>query len=89
MHLDDLVLRRTLLGMLGQLTRPALDELADIVGETLGWTAPQKKSETARTLRLLSERHGVVLDWGDGSQPLKIRMVESPSDEVECPHVKK
>ena len=70
-HLDDLVLRRTLLGMLGQLTRPALEELADIVGGTLGWTAPQKKSETARTLRLLSERHGVVLDWGDGSQPLK------------------
>ena len=70
-HLDDLVLRRTLLGMLGQLTRPALEELADIVGGTLGWTAAQKKSETARTLRLLSERHGVVLDWGDGSQPLK------------------
>ena len=35
-HLDELLLRRTMLAMLGGLTRPALDELAEIVGESLG-----------------------------------------------------
>lgn len=60
-HLDDLILRRSMLGMLGQLTHPALDELADVVGESLGWDAAQKKAEVTRTLDLLATRHGVRL----------------------------
>lgn len=58
-HLEDLVLRRSMLGMLGQLTRPALNELAEIVGESLGWTGEQVKAEASRTLDLLATRHGV------------------------------
>jgi glycerol-3-phosphate dehydrogenase len=58
-HLDDLVLRRAMLAMLGLLTRPALDELAEAAGESLGWTEEQKNTEVARTLDLLAARHGV------------------------------
>jgi glycerol-3-phosphate dehydrogenase len=60
-HLDDLILRRSLMGMLGQLTRSALDELADVVVEACGWDAAQKKAEVSRTLDLLASRHGVRL----------------------------
>jgi glycerol-3-phosphate dehydrogenase len=60
-HLDDLVMRRTMLAMLGQLTRPALDELADVASNFLGWDAAQKKAEVTRTLELLATRHSVRL----------------------------
>jgi glycerol-3-phosphate dehydrogenase len=60
-HLDDVILRRTMLAMLGQLTRPVLDELADIVGESLGWEGEQVQAEVARTLDLLATRHEVRL----------------------------
>jgi glycerol-3-phosphate dehydrogenase len=60
-HLDDLVLRRTLLAYLGQLTHPLVDELADILGESLGWDEPKKKAEVERTLEILADRHGVRL----------------------------
>lgn len=60
-HLGDLVLRRTMLAMLGRLTRPALDELAEAVGESLGWEGEQVQAEVARTLDLLATRHGVRL----------------------------
>jgi glycerol-3-phosphate dehydrogenase len=67
-QLDDLILRRTTLAMLGQLTRPALEELADVLGESLGWSGSQKKSEVSRAVGLLASRHGVVLNWDDGVQ---------------------
>jgi glycerol-3-phosphate dehydrogenase len=60
-HLDDLVLRRTLLAYLGQLTRPLLVELSLALGDSLGWDAAQKKAEVMRTLEILAERHGVQL----------------------------
>ena len=60
-HLDDLVLRRTMLAMLGRLTKDILLELADVLGESLSWDGEQKNAEVARTLLLLSDRHGVQL----------------------------
>ncbi len=60
-HLDDLVLRRTMLAMLGHLTKDSLLELADVLAESLGWDAEQKNAEVSRTLDLLSDRHGVRL----------------------------
>ena len=60
-HLDDLFLRRSMLGMLGRLTRAVIDELADIAGESLGWDGEQVKAEVARTLDLLANRHEVRL----------------------------
>jgi glycerol-3-phosphate dehydrogenase len=65
-HLDDLILRRTMLAMLGRLTRAGLGELADVTGESLGWTEEQKNSELARTLSILAGRHGVILSADEG-----------------------
>lgn len=58
-HLDDILMRRTMLAMLGRLTREALDEVNAIMAESQGWDAEQKKAEAERTLRLLRDRHKV------------------------------
>jgi len=60
-HLDDLVLRRTLLGYLGQLTHPLVEELANALGESLGWEGEQKKAEVRRALEILADKHAVCL----------------------------
>ena len=61
-HLDDLVLRRTLLAYLGQLTRPLLDDLANELGQALGWDKEMEANEVKRTLEILADRHGVQLE---------------------------
>lgn len=60
-HLDDLLLRRTMLAMLGKLTRDSVGECAEILAGTLGWNAEQKNAEVERTLRMLADRHRVRL----------------------------
>ncbi len=60
-RLDDIILRRTMLAMLGYITKAGLEELSDILGESLGWNGEQKNAEVMRTLRLLADRHGVRL----------------------------
>jgi len=60
-HLDDLLLRRSMLAFLGELTRPLVGELAEYTGETLGWAKAQKKAEMTRALDILADRHGVRL----------------------------
>jgi glycerol-3-phosphate dehydrogenase len=60
-HLDDFLLRRSKLAMLGRLTHGMVDELAGVLGEVLGWDREQRKAEAARTLSILGERHGVIL----------------------------
>jgi len=59
-HLDDLVLRRTLMGLLGQVTGPLLEELAGVVAPALGWSREHAASEVERTLQLLERVHGVM-----------------------------
>jgi len=41
------------------LNRERLDELADALGDALGWSEEQKKAEAARTQVLLADKHGV------------------------------
>lgn len=60
-HLDDILLRRTMLAMLGRLTREAVDEIAHVMADSLGWGGERKNAEVERTLRLLEDRHGVRL----------------------------
>lgn len=60
-HLDDLALRRSMLAMLGQLTRANVDELADVLGDALGWDGTRKTAEAARLLSILADGHGVRL----------------------------
>ncbi|GGI47614.1 glycerol-3-phosphate dehydrogenase [Agromyces flavus] len=61
-HLADLVLRRTSLAFTGALTPLLLDELAAVAGDELGWEAVERRAEVEATLRVLADRHGVVLE---------------------------
>ena len=61
-HLADLVQRRTSIAFTGAVTAPLLDELAEIAGAELGWSAERRADEVAATRKLLAERHGVVLE---------------------------
>jgi glycerol-3-phosphate dehydrogenase len=60
-HLDDLILRRTLLGILGKLTRERVEELSVVLGDALGWEVDRKKAEAARLLSTLADKHSVRL----------------------------
>ena len=60
-HLDDFIMRRSMLAMLGRVTREVLDELAGVFANALGWSKEEKKAEVERTLSILADRHGVEL----------------------------
>jgi glycerol-3-phosphate dehydrogenase len=60
-HLDDFLLRRSMLAMLGRLTREMMIELTNTVGNVLGWDGEQKKAEATRALSILADRHEVRL----------------------------
>ena len=60
-RLDDLLLRRTLMAMLGCATPALLQELADICAATLYWSPPRKAAEIERALELLRVKHRVEL----------------------------
>jgi len=61
-HLEDLVLRRSLIGMLGYLTPALLNELADITASTLRWSDDRKQVEIERTVKVISKKHRIDLD---------------------------
>jgi glycerol-3-phosphate dehydrogenase len=61
-HLDDFILRRSMLAMLGLLTRESLDDLAEVLANALGWSKEQTEAEVESTLSILADRHGVVLN---------------------------
>ena len=60
-RLEDLLLRRTLMAMLGQVTPALLYELADISAAACDWSAARKAAEIERTLDLLRVKHRVEL----------------------------
>jgi glycerol-3-phosphate dehydrogenase len=60
-RIDDLLIRRSTLAWLGHASRPLVEELAEIMAASLGWTLEQKQAEIAHTLKVLDEYHGVVL----------------------------
>jgi glycerol-3-phosphate dehydrogenase len=59
-HLDDLILRRTLMGLLGEVNGPLLEELAALVAPVLGWSEQDAAAEVERTIQLLEKVHGVM-----------------------------
>ncbi len=61
-HLDDLVLRRSLIAMLGYLTPALLNELADITAKKLAWSDERKQEEIERTIATLKRKHKVELE---------------------------
>ncbi len=60
-HLDDLLLRRSLLGMLGEVRAGLVEEIGQAGGEFLGWPVEEQERQVARTLALLADRHGMEL----------------------------
>ena len=61
LRLDDLLLRRALLAMLGESSRPLLAEVAEICAATLGWSAARQAEEMQRALGILRHKHRVEL----------------------------
>jgi glycerol-3-phosphate dehydrogenase len=59
-HLDDLILRRTLMALLGQVNRPLLEELAAILSPVLHWPPQDAAAEVERTVQLLQKVHGAI-----------------------------
>jgi glycerol-3-phosphate dehydrogenase len=60
-HLEDLLLRRTKLAMLGQLSLDVVREIADSLAIFLDWSEERKEAEIARARDVLKERHQVQL----------------------------
>jgi glycerol-3-phosphate dehydrogenase len=61
-HLDDLILRRTLMGMLGEINLLLLKELAVIISTVIEWSPEESEAEVERTVKLLRRVHGVNLE---------------------------
>lgn len=60
-RLDDFLLRRSLLAMLGRVTADSLAELGALVGEALDWPPETIAAEISRAANLLESRHGMAL----------------------------
>lgn len=60
-HLDDLVLRRTILALTGQMNIELLKELAAIMAPIKLWTSNETEDETGRTTAILKNKHGIKL----------------------------
>jgi glycerol-3-phosphate dehydrogenase len=59
MHLDDLLLRRTTIALLGELTADLLAELVTVVAPLRQWSEEETRGEVERTLAILEDRHGI------------------------------
>ncbi|HRF97397.1 MAG TPA: FAD-dependent oxidoreductase, partial [Aggregatilineales bacterium] len=59
-HLEDLLLRRSLLAMLGKIDGAGLAELAHILAGVLGWNTKRTRQEIEQARQLLISRHGVA-----------------------------
>jgi glycerol-3-phosphate dehydrogenase len=62
LRLSDFVMRRSLMAMLGHVTRPLLEELAGVIGAVLQWSPEQTQAEVEHSVNLLQEKHDVHLD---------------------------
>lgn len=60
-RLQDIVLRRTLMGFEGHGASAALAELAQVAGAVLGWDAVRIEQELDATLELLRNRHMMAI----------------------------
>ena len=61
MHLEDLLLRRTAIALLGELNAELLDELMSVMARIHGWSDDVAQAERARTLDVLLDKHGIEL----------------------------
>ncbi|MCB2178583.1 FAD-dependent oxidoreductase [bacterium] len=59
--LDDLIVRRTMIGKLGLLDGEGLNALAEIVAAAKGWSDEFKQEEIDRTVTIMRDQYGVRL----------------------------
>jgi glycerol-3-phosphate dehydrogenase len=60
-HLDDVLLRRSMMAMLGHVTQQAVTEVGEVLAEHLRWDAGRREFEIARALEMLKDQHQVEL----------------------------
>lgn len=60
-HLDDLLLRRTSIGWLGQTTKESLAEIAHLAGNALGWSEEKIAWEIDRVRDIFKVSHSVEI----------------------------
>jgi glycerol-3-phosphate dehydrogenase len=58
-HLDDLLLRRSMIAKLGQLTYANIDELSKIIYVALNWSPDRMDTEVRRVFAILRDQHGI------------------------------
>jgi glycerol-3-phosphate dehydrogenase len=58
-HLEDLILRRSLIAMLGLVDGDVLQQVGEIVGGVLSWSDSQIRQEIERAAQVLQHKHGV------------------------------
>jgi glycerol-3-phosphate dehydrogenase len=61
-HVDDLLLRRSMLGMLGRSSKEGLDELGQVIGGVKGWNEQLIKEEVERIVEILKSKHRINFD---------------------------
>lgn len=57
-HLEDILLRRTLIGMRGQLTPQLIEEIGVIAGDYFGWAKERRTTEISNLWTKLVREHG-------------------------------
>ena len=60
-HIEDLLLRRSLIAWLGQVNLELVESLAEIIGDVLGWDADRKEVEIKHNVKVLFDLHGVSI----------------------------
>ncbi|MCJ7824595.1 MAG: glycerol-3-phosphate dehydrogenase/oxidase [Anaerolineales bacterium] len=61
-HLDDFLLRRSMLGMLGRNSKEGLVELGEKIGRVIGWNAQMVDYEIQRTIEILKSEHRIDIN---------------------------
>lgn len=60
-HLDDLFLRRSILGWLGKVNSLVIEEFSKVMGETLNWTETKRHEEIDYLKKVFMDYYGVDL----------------------------
>src|SRR5690606_31506115 len=60
-RLTDVVLRRTSIAFVGDVTHEVLAELADALAPLMGWDAGRRDAEIEAAVQLLNDAHGLTL----------------------------
>ena len=56
-HIDDFILRRSMVGKLGYVTPEGLEEIGAVLARSLGWDDGQCQIEINRVIDLLQTKH--------------------------------